>query len=93
MARRTGDEHDSGGETGGCDVQLSALRMIRFDVATERRFRADLTARVIPLGRLGAALGIVLFGGLAFWDQHIDVGSLDRTMPIRLGVAGVFFLA
>ncbi|NNF64803.1 MAG: adenylate/guanylate cyclase domain-containing protein [Acidimicrobiia bacterium] len=74
-------------------MQLSALRMIRFDAETERRFRADLTARVMPLGRLGAALGVVLFVGLAFWDQHIDAASLGRTMPIRLGVAGVFLLA
>lgn len=74
-------------------MRLSALRMIRFDAETERRFETDLTARVMPLGRLGAALGVVLFVGLAFWDQHIDAGSLGRTMPIRLGVAGIFLLA
>ncbi len=69
------------------------LRFTRFDPEMEDRFQADLTARVIPLGRLGAALGAILLIALAAWDLHLDQGSLPRTVPIRLVIAAVFVAA
>lgn len=74
-------------------MQLSALRLPQFDADMENRFRADLTDRVMPLGRLGVALGAVLFVALGLWDRHLDPTVLTETMPIRLGVAAIFVAA
>jgi adenylate cyclase len=64
-----------------------------FDPDLEARYQADTTARIMPLGRMAAMAGTVIFIALIAWDHHVDPTSLDRTIPIRIVMSALFAVA
>jgi len=59
-------------------------RPIKFTPEVEQAYSLHMLERFVPLGRLGAIIGILAFAGYFFWDILLDEAALYITGPIRL---------
>ncbi|MFY0612405.1 MAG: hypothetical protein JXQ99_12810 [Hyphomicrobiaceae bacterium] len=59
----------------------------------ETEFAERMALRILPLLRLGSAIGIAAFLGYQFWDLMLDPNALQKTGPIRLVVIAAFAIA
>lgn len=68
-------------------------RPIKFEPDIERLYSLHMMERSIPLGRLGAAIGVFAFISFYFWDILLDQDALYSVGPIRLIVILYFCLS
>jgi hypothetical protein len=59
---------------------------IQFEPDVERLYAKHMLERFIPLGRLGAIIGIVAFIGYYYWDVLLDPFAFGTTGPIRFTI-------
>lgn len=64
----------------------------KFAPELEQAYALRMLERFVPLGRLGAIIGILAFAGYYFWDILLDEDALYLTGPIRLLVILYFCL-
>jgi class 3 adenylate cyclase len=68
------------------------LRPPRFEPHLENLFRLSLRAGALNVARVAALFAAFLFLTIGVWDELIDPGSLDETMPLRVATAVGFLV-
>lgn len=65
-------------------------RLHKFEPAIEDQYIAQQRERVVPIGRLGTAIGALSFLAYGAWDLLLDSHAWQTTWPIRLAVVAYF---
>ena len=66
------------------------LRPLQFEPRLEEAYRLSRTPGALNVARVAAVFAIFLFLSLGVWDELIDPGSLELTMPWRIATAAGF---